>query len=305
MHSVNSMQHYLAHCIWTMLVTVALSACDASASRDMSSFTVATLDGDPITLSARMQAQLARDGNAHPELLRRAADALIDEEFLYRRAIAANLDSNPQLAEAIERSRRRLLARAYAEEEVFAHVPISKQEQLDYYTQNPALFAERRIYSFTSYKLDAPLQGELLKHIRVAATVNNIERLLRSASIPFSRVEQTRAAEQLSRQTLLIFSHANVGSVLPVQSDAGYFVAVLRAIEARPLDWPVAQSVIARRLQQMRGRTTLAALLAKDRASANIAYHFNTQQTMHAETKTPDLSPSVPRSNSSLGGALP
>lgn len=90
--------------------------------------------------------------------LRGAGDAgqplekVIDREVLVQQALRAGLERDPAVREAIEVSRRQVLAQAWLDK-VAAGKTVSRDEIHAFYSDNPALFAERRVYRVRETRL--------------------------------------------------------------------------------------------------------------------------------------------------------
>ena len=90
-----------------------------------------------------------------PKIRREVLDRLVDQELAVEKAIEKKLDRSPEVLLALENSRREILARAYVEQ-ITAGVPKpTTEEAKKYYAENPALFAERRIYNIQEIVLPA------------------------------------------------------------------------------------------------------------------------------------------------------
>ena len=81
-----------------------------------------------------------------PQATADALAALIDERLLVQRALDSNLDRDSRVARAIEAARRQVLAQAYADSVIGAAAEPGADEVRRYYDENPALFAQRRVY---------------------------------------------------------------------------------------------------------------------------------------------------------------
>ena len=84
---------------------------------------------------------------ARPSTLTQALDKVIDRELLVQQALHDGLDRDPRVVEAVEEARRKVLAEAWLDRQA-AQAP-RKDEVRSFYSENPALFAERRIYRLT------------------------------------------------------------------------------------------------------------------------------------------------------------
>jgi EpsD family peptidyl-prolyl cis-trans isomerase len=85
-----------------------------------------------------------------------ALERVIDRELLVQKAIDARLDRDPQVVQAIDSSRRQILAQAYLQ--TLPAGKVSAAEVRTFYQENPALYAERRIYRVRELQIAAPVE---------------------------------------------------------------------------------------------------------------------------------------------------
>ena len=85
-----------------------------------------------------------------------ALEKIIDRELLVQKALAAGLDKDPAVAETLDNARRQVLAQAYVERVATGGAKPTRDEVRAFYDQNPALFAERRIYRIRELTVAEP-----------------------------------------------------------------------------------------------------------------------------------------------------
>jgi EpsD family peptidyl-prolyl cis-trans isomerase len=127
-----------------------------------------------------------------------ALEKVIERELLVQQALHAGLERDPQVMESIENARRHLLAQAWLEK-VAAGRSVSRDEVREFYAENPALFAERRVYRLRELVVTAP--SELTEVLRAQAArardLDEVAAWLRERNARFSSVALTLAAEQV------------------------------------------------------------------------------------------------------------
>jgi len=119
------------------LLAPLLFSCGGDAKR--ASQVVATVNGREITvmqLNQALQSAGVRDVNA--ETRKRALDSLTAEELLVQAALDRKIDRDASFVQALERSKRQLLAQFYAERAIYPKTVVTTAEISDYYNRVPS-----------------------------------------------------------------------------------------------------------------------------------------------------------------------
>jgi peptidyl-prolyl cis-trans isomerase C len=131
---------------WVVLALVAAVAVVGCAKKEGGeSAAVAKVGGKPIT-EADMQARLQemppfmKQQLSTPDGRKRLMEALIEEELIYREAVATGLDKTDEFKKEIERTKRDMLIREYYDKVVEAKANPSDAEVEDYYKSNAKEF---------------------------------------------------------------------------------------------------------------------------------------------------------------------
>lgn len=203
-----------------------------------------------------------------------ALEKVIERELLVQQALQARLDEEPEVAHAMETARREALARAWLERAA-AGVRATPEEVAAFYAENPALFAERRVYKLREISV-AGAQDKLDLLRSEAATATDLEELaawLRWRSMKVSRVSaQTQPAEDLPLAYLPRLSRMKEGEIAVLPSAAGASIVQLVQAQEAPLSAREAEPLIER-LLSARKRMALAQNEVKRlRAQASIEY---------------------------------
>lgn len=209
-----------------------------------------------------------------------ALDQVIDRELLVQQALAAKLDRDPQVLQALDDARRRLLAQAWLEREARKARP-GAEEVRAFYAGNPALFAERRIYRLR----ELPVYGAADKIDLIAAELASARDLEDVAGwLKWRNLElgpiggATQAAEHLPLGWLARLSRMKEGQLAVFPSthaaESGAGATVVQLVEARQA--PLAEREAAPLIEQFlsgRKRLELAAAEVKRlRGTASIEY---------------------------------
>jgi len=200
-----------------------------------------------------------------------ALEKVIERELLVQKALEAGLDRDPLVAEHIDNSRRQVLAQAYLDR-VAAGTKPTPAEVRAFYNDNPALFAERRIYRVRELVVAAP--AETID----AADMEHIVAALRARGARYSVTTYTQPAEELPLAFLPKLSRMKAGeiAVFPTPAagsrPAGATVIQLIHAEDAPLNAEQANALIEQFLAGRKRLEVAAAEVKKLREGARIEY---------------------------------
>jgi EpsD family peptidyl-prolyl cis-trans isomerase len=209
-----------------------------------------------------------------PASAAQALEKVIDRELLVQKALAAKLDRDPQVMQSIENARRQLLAQAYLERTASAGAGSTRDEVRAFYAENPALFAERRIYRLRELMVSAP--AEMIDVLRAeAAKARDLDELaawlrVRKAKYSVDAVEQP--AEQLPLSFLPRLAAMKPGEIAVFATPLGASVIQLLHAEDAPLTEPQAAPLIEQFLAGRRRLEAAAAEVKRLREVATIEY---------------------------------
>lgn len=259
-------------------LALACAGCEPSAAPRASQAVVARVNGAAISAES-----LGATGNAGSrEAMREALEKVIDRELLVQRALELGLERDPQTAAAIDAGRRRILAQAYVDRVAAGGGAkgASAQDVRAFYKDNPALFAERRIYQLRELLVSAP--AELLEVLRAesarAASLEEIAAWLQRRGARFSRVALTQPAEELPLAYVPRLARMKDGEIAVFARPAyagsagGASVIQLEHAEDAPLSEAQARPVIERFLAARQRVEAAAAEVRRLRAAARIEY---------------------------------
>jgi EpsD family peptidyl-prolyl cis-trans isomerase len=203
-----------------------------------------------------------------------ALEKVIDRELLVQKALAAKLDRDPQVRQSIENARRQLLAQAYLDRAASAAAGGTRNEINAFYSENPALFAQRRIYRLRELIVSAP--AEMLDVLRAesakARDLDEIGYWLRARNAKFSVDTLTQPAEQLPLSFLPRLAGMKPGEIAVFATPLGASVIQLVHAEDAPLTEQQAAPLIEQFLAGRRRLETAAAEVKRLREVATIEY---------------------------------
>ncbi|MBA3597214.1 MAG: peptidyl-prolyl cis-trans isomerase, EpsD family [Methylibium sp.] len=210
-----------------------------------------------------------------PAASRHVLERLIDQELALQRAEETKIDRSPRVMQAMEAARREIISRAYLEKLSEEATKPTPEEIRSYYDGNPALFKERRIFSFQEIAIEAkPEQADSLrKQLESAKTVNEFLEYLKANDIRFAGSQAVRAAEQLPLNRLPIVAKMKDGeSMFNVLPNGSVQVIVLAGSRSQPVDLERATPAIEQFLLNERKRKLIEEDVKAMRAGAKIEY---------------------------------
>lgn len=249
-----------------------LTGCGSSAQAG--SPAVAVVNDAHISLAQLKQVLDETGPDASPAATRHALQALVDEELLVQQALKSDLQHDPAVLQSIERSKRQILAHAYAEKVLFTKTPVAPTAQKTYYDRHPALFADRKTFQIVAFTLDrADLSETARQEFNRCHSPAEVRSVLEKHHIRYETEQLRRAAEQLPLEQLPAFASARVGDVIISNKNRdSQMLMALAAIEKTPITFDRARPVIEQYLVNERNRVALAGYLQNARSAANISY---------------------------------
>jgi len=203
-----------------------------------------------------------------------ALDAIIDRELLVQKALAAGLDREPAVQQSLDNARRQVLAQAYVDRVLKSSLEVRSEEIRAFYAENPALFAERRLYRLQELVVPAP--AEFIDVLRAeAARAENMEQVaawLNSRNAKYSAASLTQPAEQLPLSQLPRIAAMKPGEIAVFATPIGASVLQLVHAEPAPLSEQQAVPLIEQFLAGRKRLELAAAEVRRLRDSARIEY---------------------------------
>jgi len=250
--------------------------------------TAAGKDAAAVKLAARVNGtEITMQQLGNPRTLGSASGALqaldkvIDRELLVQQALEARLDRDPAVARAIEDARRQLLAQAWLERAAAKAKP-GAEEIRAFYAENPALFAQRRIYKIREMTVaGADMRDAQLTQIRAevasARDLEDVAGWLKWRNLKVGAITgATQAAEHLPLGWLATLARMKEGelAVFAAAGSNGNGATVVQLVSAQ--EAPLAEHEAAPLIEQFlsgRKRLELAAAEVKRlRGTASIEY---------------------------------
>ncbi|QIM50708.1 EpsD family peptidyl-prolyl cis-trans isomerase [Hydrogenophaga crocea] len=215
---------------------------------------------------------------------RAALERLIDQQLAVDQATEQKLHRSPEVVAQLEAARREVLARAYLQQVAGASAKPEPDQVRAYYRENPALFAERRVFNLQEIrvvKLGDNL--ELLQTMaREGRRIEEVADALRARGIAFGGGSATRTAEQIPLDLLPKLHALKDGQSLVVPAGEGATLIRVASSRQVPVSEEVATPGIVQYLGNLGTTETVRNEIKRLRAATPITYMGEFQQTAAA-----------------------
>lgn len=259
-----------------LLVSLALVACNKDGAKPDSQVAV-KVNGEELSvhqveaLLGRQPSAPAGQGDAQ---VAQVVEALVEQELAAQAARGAGLDRDPRVVQLLEVARRDVLARAYQDSLAERAVQPSTDEIDRYYDGQPALFAQRRIYTVQEIGViaNAPQVAALNKMLAQTPGGAAARELMRDAGLQHESRQLTLRAEEVPLSVLNSLAALREGQSLVLPRDRGARVITLLSAEAAPVDRKTAEPAIQQHLLLVRKREQVQEGMKNLRTAAQLEY---------------------------------
>jgi EpsD family peptidyl-prolyl cis-trans isomerase len=222
--------------------------------------------------------QLANAQNIGPDEMNAASrnilERLIDQEVLVQQATKQQLDRSPGVMQAIEAAKRELITRAYIENLTTQISKPQADEIESFYQNNPALFAERRIYTLRELRIVVP-EAQVADVQARANEIKDIDELvpwLSQSGLEYTITAGAKAAEEFPIELLSRFAKLKDGDIGVVRNSTGLAVLQLISSITQPLTEKQAHPLIENILMAQKKSELVSAEIKRLREAAKIEY---------------------------------
>ena len=200
------------------------------------------------------------------------------------------------MIQLIETARREIISRAYLEKIGEGAPKPTSAEVNVYYEAHPALFKERRVYSFQEVSVEAkPEQIETLrKALGDAKNLAAFVDFLKANNYRFTGNEAVRGAEQLPLASIDQFAKMKDGQAIFNARPGGVQIVNLAASRSQPVALAQATPAIEQFLLNERKRKLVADDLQALRAAAKIEYLGDFAEQAKLSPYKPPPAPDLP-----------
>jgi EpsD family peptidyl-prolyl cis-trans isomerase len=204
----------------------------------------------------------------------RVLDILVEQELAAQAARDQGLDRDPAIVQALEVSRREVLARAY-QDQIASKATGPTSEEIDrYYDSRPEVFGQRRLYTLKETVVEAtPEQAAKVQELaKQARNGDELNTLLANAALRNRTRQFVQAAEDVPLSVLTPLARLETGQSLVVPHPQGARVFTVVHATLAPVDRRTAADAIASYLTSERKRALVAQSMKDLRTAATITY---------------------------------
>ena len=215
---------------------------------------VAKVNGDEISIH-QINFQLGRltqQNQAHfneaqnKEAAKQILARLVDQQLLIQQAVESKLDRNPNVLQALEASKKEILAQAYLEE-LMSKAEKPSADKIDtFYKENPELFEARRVFRLQELivEVDQAKHAEISSAVAGMKGINDIANWLKTKNYPFNANSNVRAAEQLPLALLKKIQPLKDGEFIAVPAGNSLNIIHIAASQSKPITREKASPII-------------------------------------------------------------
>jgi EpsD family peptidyl-prolyl cis-trans isomerase len=284
-----------------LLMSLALASCGGGGSGEKNKTqVVARVNGEEITVHQLNQALRALGpaaANNTAAASKNALEGLVNQTIGVQEAIKQKLDREPDVLQAIESSRQRMLLDAYLAKRLQNTVAPTQSEVHTYYTQHPELFSNRRLYVFNQLAAKAGKENVASLSNKLAEVKKLDEYIiwLKEKGVEYNLVTDAKPSEQLPMALLANMQKILTGGIGYLKAKDGVVaVEILQSVQ-QPLNEVQARPFIERYLGRQKQMAAAQKLLTDLRASAKVEYLGDFKpttadkagNTLQTETKAP------------------
>jgi len=262
------------------VASLSLSACtdkkstDAAESMPAGSTVGVKVNGEAIGV-AELETKSGHDPSGKKQgLTEDRMKQIVDMELLRQAAVESKLDQDENVRAKIAISARTILAMAYMEKQLGAVAEPTEAEINDFYNNNPARFAERKIYEVHEFNIQAPpgkaaeIRAQLGKGVKPEA----FEQWLVANNIRHTGTPLSVSADRLPDDVLQKLRNVPVGGATVLGGDEQMNVVFVLAAQVQPISLAEAKPVVAAMMLEKRKQEVLDNAMKQLRDKAKIEY---------------------------------
>lgn len=248
---------------------------------------------------------LQRQANLKPEQVEAASrevlDRLVDQEVAVQKSIELQIDRDPTIVQSLEAARREILARAYVERVGASVSKPTDAEIQTYYDANPALFKERRVYTFVEHLVgvNQDQANAIQEQMKAAKSTQQVIEWIRKQGLPVRDARNTTPAEALPLSMLDRFAAMKIGQAMVVPGSGAIRFIILENAVSEPKTFQEAKPVIEQYLGNDSKRKAVETDIKALRQASQIEYTPKFAKGPEVEASAPAVAAVV----SGSGGA--
>lgn len=272
---VNRLPRFAAGAAVGLILAVVLSGCGDKSSDAKASQSLVRVNSKEITVH-QLNEELAR-ANVQPEQKEAATkqilQSLIDRQLLEQAALKAKVDRDPNVMQAIERTKSQVIAQAYLQARLANIGKPDNAEIESFYKQNPQLFSERKLVEMEQLLIDSRhINDEFKSALGGFKTLQEVAAWLDAKGIQYDRGEVGRSIAELPPQISERLKDARRGQLFVIGMGPRTMLVLMNSVKDSPVSLTDARPQIEQLLLNKKRKEAGEAELQKLRSEAKIEY---------------------------------
>lgn len=257
-----------------LIVTFAfgLAACGNKEKKPGQS--IASVNGEEITV-LQLNDELARanipQGQTAPT--KQLLESLIDRQLLVNEAIKEKIDRDPQVMQALERTKALVLAQSYLQKRIGTQTPPTKSDIEEYYGKHPELFSQRKVFEMRQLVIATKdATSALSSAMDAMKSLEDVAAWLDAQQIKFARAQASRSSTDLPPELVKKLLEMSKGQLFIVREGERTLLVALTDVKDAPVSLDATAQQIGQFLLNKKNKDATDAELARLRAAAKIEY---------------------------------
>ncbi len=237
----------------------------------------ATVNGDELSIH-QVRSMLAirpNLANLGPGAAQAALNLLVEQELAAQAARKAGLDKSPDVIQALEVTKREVLAKAF-QDQIIAKLTQPDTQDVDrYYEQHPELFAHRKRYTLveTTVRGSRDVLAPIMDKVEHGATADVIKSLLLATRLPIDSRTFSLMSEELPLDVLPRMVYLKEGQSIGVMQEQGLVVITVVHAEEQSLSRHQTDQAIRAALFSEARRKVLDEAMTSLRKQSKVAFN--------------------------------
>jgi len=267
---------------------------------------IAKVNGQELSIH-QLNFQMSRMGQLSEDqaklVAKKVLTGLVDQELFAQKSIDAKLDRDPQVLQAMENSKREILAQAYLQRQLQNAKKPTDTEIADFYEKHPELFEKRRVFKLQELAvLATPDQLSAIEgYVASAKNIGDVATWLKSNNYQFSVNGSVRAAEQLSMDLLPKLMRMKDGEMIVLPEAKSINIILMAASEEQAYNREKATPIIEQYFLNQRKKEIAEQEVKRLRSEAKIEYlgpFADAKQDV-----APEAQPAVPKADAATNNS--
>lgn len=252
-----------------------LSACDNQEKKLVQ--TLARVNGEDITI-LQFNDELAHsniDSADNEKFSKLILDKLIDRQLLAEEGMKDRINRSPEVIQAIEREKTRIIEQAYLKNIVSKAAPPTENEIATYYDRHPEFFSSRKFFYIQQISIPANVMNDDLKILlNKIHSLDHVITWLNNHGISYSEQYISRSTMDFPDSVATMLNTMKTGQIFLYQDGNRSLINQISNIKQAPVSLHEASPHIRQTLIRQSSGKSIEAEVTRLRNQAKISY-FN------------------------------